>query len=168
MASDALSKFTLRTSCLTARARSMVKIVSHRRLSAIVLLVVLLGANTAVASVCEAYCAVAMNGDGHHQTEMGVSSSHRHSSSEHHMAGCSACPKGAGLASPRPPDCANVVLALQRESRVFSGDRGVRQPAVSASAATSLRRPIDNARFSAFHAPPNISRSYPLLVPLRI
>ena len=148
--------------------RSMVKFVASRSSSAIVLLLVLLGANSAVASVCEAYCAVAMGGDRDRQTEMAGSSSHHHSSSQHHMTGCSVCPKGAGVASPRPPDCANVVLGLQRESRVFSGDRGVRQPAVSASAATSLRRPIDNARFSAFHAPPNISSSYPLLVPLRI
>ena len=155
-------------SCVNVRTKSMVKFVAYRSSSAIVLLLVLLGANSAVASVCEAYCAVAMGGDRDHQTEMAGSSSHHHSSSQHHMAGCSVCPKGAGVASPRPPACANVVLGLQEESRVLSENNATRQLDVSASATSSLAIPIHNVRFSTFHAPPNISSFYPLLVPLRI
>ncbi len=43
---------------------------SHRRLAAIVLVVALFGANTAMASVCEAYCAAIgkKKSDHHHQT----------------------------------------------------------------------------------------------------
>jgi hypothetical protein len=148
--------------------RSMVKFVASRSSSAIVLLLVLLGANSAVASVCEAYCAVAMGGNRDHQTEMAGSSSHHHSSSQHHMTGCSVCPKGAGVASPRPPDCANVVLGLQGESRVLSRNDATRQLDVSTSTTKSLAVPINNVRFSTSHAPPSISSSYPLLVPLRI
>ncbi len=154
--------------CVKAGPWSIVNFVLHRRLSAIVLLGVLLGANSAVASVCEAYCAVAMNGNRHHRTEMAGSLSHHHPSSQHHMAGCSMCPKGAGLESPLPPDCANLVLALQEQSRVFSSDDAVRQLDVSKLIIDALPAPMDNAKFAAFHAPPNISAFYPLLVSLRI
>ena len=144
------------------------KCVLHRRLSAIVLLGVLLGANTAVASVCEAYCTFAIGGNRDHGMEMAGSPSHHHAPSQHHMDGCSVCPKGADLASPRPPDCASVVLALQGESRALSSEGAVRQLDVSKLIIDALPAPIDNARFSAFHAPPNIGATYSLLVPLRI
>lgn len=140
------------------------KVVLHRRLAAILLLMVLLGANAAAASVCEVCCAIEKSANHHDQMEMTSMSPHHHPTSQHHMAGCPACSKSAGLASRRPPDCAT----LQRESRVFSGDRAVRHVDATKSLTGPFPAQIDNARFSAFHAPPNLTSFDPLLVSLRI
>jgi hypothetical protein len=142
--------------------------VTHRRLAAIVLLMVLLGANTAVASVCEAYCAVEKKGHHHHQTEMTVSSPHHHPHAQHHMAGCPACPKSAGLPSPHPRDCANEVQALREPLSTLSSDREVLQLEITRSSTGSLQAPIERERFSPFHSPPKISSFEPILVSLRI
>src|SRR5258707_5524771 len=102
-------------------AGSIVKVVLHRKLAATVLAVALFGANTAMASVCEAYCAGVgkKNSDHHHQTAAMPSSSHHHMHAQQHRADCPECPKTAGRSS-RLPDCGSFtwVQALRENSRV--------------------------------------------------
>ena len=150
-------------------ARSIVKLVLHRRLVSIVLLMVLLCANTAVASVCEAYCVVEKNGHHHYQTGTTLSSrAHHHPPAQHHMAGCAACPNSAGLASPQPQYCGNETQALQEPSSTMSSDRGVLQLEITRSSIGSLPAQIETERFSPFHSPPKVSSFDPILVSPRI
>jgi hypothetical protein len=152
-------------------ARSIVKVVLHRRLAAIVLAVLLFGANTAMASVCDAYCASVgkKNPDHHHQTAAIPSSPHRHMHAQQHRAECPDCPKTAGQSSLQLPDCGTFaqVQALQENSRVLSDDHPVSQLDVATSSASSLS-PVQSQRFSSLHAPPNISSFQPVLVSIRI
>src|SRR5712691_9426858 len=158
--------------CVEDYNTGIMKVVLPRRLAAIVLLMALLGANAALASVCEVYCAGAVekNVDHHHQSETGLSAlHHHHPTAEHHnMAGCPACPKSAGLTSPHPRDCANEVQALQDNSRVFSDERPISQLDVAKLSTGSLPVPLESERFSPFHSPPKISSFEPILVSLRI
>src|SRR5258708_16002432 len=76
-------------------AGSIVKVVLHPKLAATVLAVALLGANTAMASVCEAYCAGVgkKNSDHHHQTAATPSSSHHHMHAQTTSGGLSGMPQ---------------------------------------------------------------------------
>jgi hypothetical protein len=153
-------------------ARSIVKIVLHRRLAAIVLAVVLFGANTAMASVCDAYCASVgkKNSDHHHQTAATPSPSHHHMHAQQHRADCPQCPKIAGQCSQQFPDCGSFarVQALQENSRVIYDDHAVSQLDVAKSPIGSSLTPIRSERFSSLHSPPNISSFQPVLVSIRI
>ncbi len=148
------------------------KVVLHRKLAAIVLAVALFGANTAMASVCEAYCAGVgkKNSDHHHQTAATPSSSHHHMHAQQNRADCPQCPKIAGQSSPQFPDCGSFtrVQALRENSRVFSDDHAVSQLDVAKSSTGSLLVPIVSERFSPLHSPPNISSFQPVLVSIRI
>ena len=144
------------------------KTVIHRRLAAIVLLMVLVGANTAVASVCEACCAVEKNDARHHHTNtMSSSSHHHHPAAQHPMAGCGQCPLSMGMAGSEPERCAEG-QALVEKSRVFSRDRAVQQSDVVETSAVFLPTPADGAGFSHFHPPPKLTSFDPILVSLRI
>ena len=149
------------------------EIVVHRRLAAIVLLVALFGANTAMASVCEAYCAGVgkQKSDHHHQTAAKSSPSHHHMHAQQHRADCRECPKAAGQFSLQPPDCGRFtqVHALGETSRVFSNNLAVPQlNIVSSSVDSSLAAPVESERLSYLHSPPNISNFPPVVVSLRI
>src|SRR5882724_6638630 len=99
----------------------------HRRLAATLLVMALLGANTAVASVCEVYCAeTGKNNSGqHHQTETRASSRGHQIHDHHANANCTDCLKNAGRSSLRGPECRNFaqVQTLQEAARVSSTDR---------------------------------------------
>src|ERR1700716_4122127 len=113
-------------SCVAVPPGSIVKVVLHRRLAAIVLALALFGANTAMASVCEAYCAGVgkKNSDHHHQTAASPSSPHHHMHAQQHRADCPQCPKIVGHSPLQLPDCGSFagVQALQETSRVLSDD----------------------------------------------
>jgi hypothetical protein len=146
--------------------------VLHRRLAAIVLAVALFGANTAMASVRDAYCASVgkKNSDHHHQRAATPSSPYHHMHAPQHRADCPQCPKIAGQSSQQRPDCGSFarVQALQDNSRVFSDDHAVSQPDVAKSPSGSSLTPIQSQGFSSLHAPPNISSFQPVLVSIRI
>ena len=153
-------------------AWGIVKVVLHRRLAAIVLVVALFGADTAMASVCETYCAGVgkKNSDHHHQTASRFSSPHHHMHPQQPRADCPECPKIAGPSSLRLPGCGRLarVQALQENSRVFSDERTVSQLDVAKSSTCSSPAPLKSYRFSSLHSPPNISNFQPMLVSLRI
>jgi hypothetical protein len=159
-------------SCVAVPPGSIVKVVLHRRLAAIVLALALFDANTAMASVCEAYCASVgtKNSDHHHQTAATPSSPHHQMPAKQHRADCPECPKAAGRSSLQLPDCASFaqVQALQEKSRVFSDDHEVSQLDVTKSSTGSSLSPIQSERFSCLHSPPNISSFQPVLVSIRI
>jgi len=146
--------------------------VLHRRLAAIVLAVVLFGANTAMASVCEAYCAGMgkKNSDHHHQIAAAPSSAHHHMRAQQHRADCPQCPKIAGQSSQQLPDCGSFALvqALQENSRAFSDDHAISQLDVAKFSTGSSLTPIQSERFWSLHSPPNISSFQPVLVSIRI
>ena len=148
------------------------KLVLHRRLGTILLLVALFGANTAMASVCEAYCAGIgkKNSGHHHQTAAKLSSPHHHMHAQQHRAHCPECPKTAGQSSLQLPDCGSFarVEALQENSRVFSNDHAVSQLNVARSSTDSWLASVESERFSSLHSPPNISSFQPVLVSIRI
>jgi len=152
-------------------AWGIVKVVLHRRLAAIVLVVALFGANTGM-SVCETYCSGVgkKNSDHHHQTAARFSSPHHHMHAQQPRADCPECPKIAGQSSLRLPDCGSLarVQALQENSRVFSDERAVSQLDVAKSSTCSSLAPLKSYRFSSLHSPPNISSVQPMLVSLRI
>ena len=144
-----------------------------RRLAAIVLAVALFGVNTAMASVCEAYCAgVSKKHSDHHyqnQTAAATSSPHHHMHAQEHRGDCPECPKIAGQSS-QLPDCGSFarVQALQKTSQVLSDDHAVSQLDVTKSSTGSSLSPIQSERFSCLHSPPNISSFQPVLVSIRI
>jgi hypothetical protein len=144
----------------------------HRRLAATLLVMALLGANTAAASVCEAYCAEpGKNNTGHHHQTETRASAHSHQTHAHHAeVDCRECLKSAGRLSLQRPECGNVaqVLALQEIARASSTDRKVLQLDVNRTPANSLPTPIENARFSPFHSPPQINSFERVLVSIRI
>jgi hypothetical protein len=158
--------------CVDVPPGSIVKIMLPRRLAAIALLVAVFGANTAMASVCEAYCAGVgkTNSGHHHQTAATPSSSHHHMHAQQHREHCPQCPKIAGKSSRQLPDCGSFaqVQALQEKSRVFSDDHAVSQGDVAKSSAASSRAAIRSERFSSLYSPPNISSFQPVLVSIRI
>jgi hypothetical protein len=134
--------------------------------------VALFGANTAMASVCEAYCAGIgkKKSDHHHQTAATPSSPHHHVHAQQHRADCPECPKTAGQSSLQLPDCGSFtrVQALQENSRVFSDDHAVSQLHVAKSSTGSLLATIASERFSPLESPPNVSSFQPVLVSLRV
>jgi hypothetical protein len=134
--------------------------------------VALFGANTAMASVCEAYCAGVgkKNSDHHHQTAATPSSAHHHMHARQHREDCPQCTKIARQFSLQLPDCGSFarVQALQENSRVFSDDRAASQLDVANSSTASSLAPIKSERFSSLHSPPNIGRFQPVLVSIRI
>jgi hypothetical protein len=148
---------------------SIVKVVLHRKLAAIIVLLTLFGANTALASICEAYCGDAgnKNADYHHQT---VPSSHHHTHVQQHYGDCPKCPKGAGRRSMQPPNCGNLAQAqiLQDNPRILSRDREVSQLDVAKSSTGSPSMPIESEHFSSFHSPPNLRGFGLVLTSLRI
>src|SRR5258708_23449760 len=133
-------------------AGSIVKVVLHPKLAATVLAVALFGANTAMASVCEAYCAGVgkKNSDHHHQTAATPSSPRHHMHAQRDRADCPECPKIAGISSLQLPDCGSFsrVQALQENSRVFSYNHAVSPLDVAKSSTGSSLAPIKSARFS--------------------
>jgi hypothetical protein len=151
-------------------AGSIVKIVLHCRLAAIVLALALFGANTAMASVCDAYCAGVgnKNPDHHHHQTAPTSSSHHHMHAQQHRAECPQCLEIAGHSS-LLPDCGTFaqVQALQENSRVFSDDHAAHLDVAKSPSDSSLA-PIQSERFSSLHSPPNISSFQPVLVSIRI
>jgi hypothetical protein len=153
-------------------AWGIVKVVFYRRLAAIVIVVALFGANTAMASVCGACCAGPgqKNTDHHHQTATRFSSPHHHTHAQQHRADSPECPKTAGSFSPQLPDCGSFtrVQGLRENSRVFSDDHAVSQLEVAKSSAGSLLAPVESKRFSPLESPPNVSSFQPVLVSLRI
>jgi len=161
-------------SCVEVPPGSIVKVVLHRRLAAIFVAVALFGANTAMASVCNAYCASVgkKNSDHHHhhQTPATPSSPHHHMYADEHRADCRECPKTAGQSSLQLPGCGRFagVQELQETSRVFSDDHAVSQLDVAKSPTGSSVTPIQSERFSSLHSPPNISSFQPVLVSIRI
>jgi len=157
--------------CVDVLPGSIVKIVLHRRLAAIVLAVTLFGANTAMASVCEAYCAsVGKRDSHHHQTAATPSSGHHHMHAQQHRADCPQCPKIAVQSPLQLPDCERFagVQALQENSRTLSDDHAVSQLDVAKSSDRSALASIQCERFSSLHSPPNISSFQPVLVSIRI
>jgi hypothetical protein len=163
-------------SCVDVPPGSIVKVVLHRKLAAIVLAVALFGANTAMASVCEAYCASVgkKNSDRHHHQAASTPASHHHHPhhmlAQQHRADCPECPKTAAQTSLQLPDCGSFARAqaLQENSRVFSDDHAVSQLDVAKSSTGSSLTLIQSERFSSRHAPPNISSFQPVLVSIRI
>jgi len=153
-------------------AGSIVKVVLHPKLAATVLAVALFGANTAMASVCEAYCAGVgkKNSDHHHQTAATSSSSHHHMHAQQHRTDCPECSKTAGQSLLQIPACGSFtqVQALQENSRVFTDDRAVSQLDVAKSSTGSSPALTKSGRFSSLHAPPNICSFLPVLFSLRI
>lgn len=143
----------------------------HRRLAAILLVTALLGANTAVTSVCEAYCAgTGKNNAGHHhQTETRSSAASNQTHAHHPNANCSECLKSVRR-SLQGPDCGSFAQAqtLQEGARASSTDRKVSQLDVNRTPANSLPRPVENVRFWLIHPPPKIGTSASVLVSLRI
>lgn len=152
-------------------AGSIVKVVLHRRLAAIVLGVALFAANTAMVSMCEAYCAGVgtKKSDRHHQTLATLSSHRHHMHGQRHRADCPECPKTAGQSS-QFPDCGSFarVQALQENSRVCTDDHTVSHLDVGKSSTGAWLTPIKSERFSSLHAPPNICSFQPVLVSIRI
>ncbi len=161
-----------RASCVGITPRVFVKIVLHRRPVAIVLAVALFGADSAMATVCEAYCAsVGKKSFYHHsQAESTPSSPHHHMHAQQHGADCAECPKVAGQASLQLPDCGSFarVQALLENSRVFPDDHAVSQLEVAKSSTGSSLIPIQSERYSSLHSPPNISNFQPVLFSIRI
>jgi hypothetical protein len=148
-----------------------VKVVLHRKLAAIILAAALFGADTAMASVCEAYCAgVGKKNSDHHQTAATPSSPHHYMHAQQHRADCPECPKTEWQSSLQLPDCGSFtqVQALRENSRVFYDDHAVSQLEVAESSAGSSLAPIQSERFSSLHSPPNISSFQPGVVSLRI
>jgi hypothetical protein len=157
--------------CVDVPAGSIVKVVLHRKLAAIVLALALFGANTAMASVCDACCATVgkKNSDHHHQTAATPSTSHHRMHAQQHRADCPQCPEIAGQSS-LLPDCGTFVQvqALQENSRVFADDHAVSQLNLAKSSTGFLLAPIQSERFSSLHSPPNIRSFRPVLVSIRI
>jgi hypothetical protein len=159
--------------CVDVPAGSIVTIVFHRRLAAIVLALALFGANTAMASVCDAYCAgVGIKSSDHHhhyRTPAAPSPSHHHMHAQRHRAECPQCPEIAGKSS-LLPDCGAFaqVQALQENSRAFSDDHAVSQLDIAKSSTGSSPALNQSERFSSLHSPPNISSFQPVLVSIRI
>jgi len=143
-----------------------------RRLAAIVVLMALLGANTAMASVCEAYCAGVgkKNSDHHHQTAAKPSSPHHHKHAQEHRVDCAECPKTAAQSSLQLPGCASFarIQALQENSRRFFADHAVSQLDVDNSSTGPSLAPIQSERSSFLHSPPHIGNFQPVLVSIRI
>jgi hypothetical protein len=148
--------------------------VLHRKLAAIVLAVALFAANTAMASMCGAYCAGVgkKNSDHHHhhQTLATLSSHRHHMHAQQHRVDCPECPKNAGQSLMQLPNCGSFtrVQALQENSRVFTDDHAVSQLDVAKSSTGSSLAPIKSERFSSLHAPPKICSFQPILVSIRI
>src|SRR6266568_8449322 len=138
----------------------------RRRLAAI-LVTALLGANTAAASVCEAYCAGTgtKNAGHHHQTEP-RSFAHSHQAHAHHpSANCPECLKSARRLF-RRQDCRSFaqVQTLLETARASSSDRKDSQLEVSCTPTSSLPKRVENARFTPLHPPPKISSFAPVLL----
>jgi hypothetical protein len=144
-----------------------VKTVIYRRLAVIVLLIVLVGANTAVASVCTACCAVEKNDSRHRHADTMSSSSHHHPATHHRMGGCGQCSLRMGMAGSERERCAEG-QALVETARVFSRDCAVQQSDVVETTAIFLPTPADGAGLSHFHPPPKLTSFDPILVSLRI
>jgi hypothetical protein len=149
-------------------ARSIVKVVLHK-LTTIFLLIALFGANTAMASICEAYCA----GSGKKHADHRHIPATRNSSPHHHTHAqqgrdCSGCLRSS--TSVQLPPCGGLTQfqALQKSSRIFSNDRAVAQIDVVKSSTGYFFAAIESERFSTFHPPPKLSNFEPALVSLRI
>ena len=139
-----------------------------RRLAAIVLAIALFGANTAMASMCEVYCAgVGKKSSDHHHPKAAGTSGHHHMHAQHRAEYCSECSKGVAQSV---TDCRNFAegQALQESSRILSDDHANFQPVVTKSSTGVLPPPLVRERFSSLHSPPNVSNFQPLLVSLRI
>jgi hypothetical protein len=149
----------------------MTMMLKHR-LAAIVLATTLLSANTAMAAVCETYCAgiSKKTSDHHHQTAAASSSGHHHTHAQQHRADCPECPNTAGQSSLHLPGCGSFTLvqAMQENLRVLADDRPVSQHDVAKSSTGSLLTPIKSNIFSTLHSPPSVSNFQPVLVSIRI
>src|SRR5258708_315208 len=141
-----------------------------RRLAAIVLAMALFGANTAMASVCELYCAgVSKESSDHHHPTARPPSNHHHMLAQQYGRDCPECPKSVTQYSRPLPDCGTLTeaQALPANSRVLSHDRAIFQPGVTKSSTGLFLAPLERDRFSSPHSPPDISSFQPVLVSLR-
>ena len=149
-------------------AKSIVKIVLHE-LATIVLLIAMFGANTAMASICEAYCV----GTGKHAEHHDMSSI-RNSSPNHHrhakqdQAECSKCPTSSFSVQLPPCERLTQFQSLQTSLRVFSDRRLIEHLDLVKSSGSSFAAPVESERFSTFHPPPKLSDPGVALVSLRI
>jgi hypothetical protein len=132
---------------------------------------VLVAANTAGASVCEAYCAgTGKSNTGHHHQKEPQSFASSHPAHAHGASiNCPECLKSLGQLLEQP-DCRSFaqLQTLQGSARPSSINRGDSQLDVNQTPVDYLVRPVENARFSPLHPPPQMSGFAPLLVSLRI
>jgi hypothetical protein len=146
--------------------------VLHRRLTSLVLLVTLVGANASMASVCEAYCAGAVKEKraDHHDATVTRISLHHQTHAHHNPTNCPECRKSAPRLSLQQPGCGTFtgVQALVDDSRVFSDERPVVQIGTANSRISLSPMVSESQRFSPFHSPPRLSSFEPILVSLRI
>ncbi len=143
-----------------------------RRLAAIVLATTLFSANTAMASVCEAYCAiVAKNNFGHHHpTAATFSSPHHHSHVQRASVDCPECLNSVGNSALHSPRCGMLaeVQLPQEAGRAYFTHRGALQPNTPRSSNGFWQGPIETEGFLPFQSPPEISSFRPTQVALRI
>jgi hypothetical protein len=144
----------------------------RRRLAATLLVMALLGANTAAAAVCEGYCAGSgqKKADHHHQTEARLASPRHHSHVQRASVDCPECLNSVGRSSLHPPRCGMLgqVQALQETRRASFLDRGVLQPDTTRFSTGFWPGPIETEGFLPFQSPPQISSFEPTRVALRI
>ena len=143
----------------------------RRRLAAILLVMASLDANTAAASVCEAYCAWTgkKNTVHHHHTEPRSSPPSHQAHAHRPSVNCPECLKSAGRSWQRP-GCRRLaqVQTLQETARASATDRKDSRLDVNRTPTNSLPGSVENARFSPLHPHPQISSLARILVSLRI
>ncbi len=141
-----------------------------------VLVLALSGANSALASMCAAYClsssSVGSAAVHHHQMESqpGPASISQHMHAHHKGAECAECPPKSGNNLSQKADCATLVQiqALKEGSFSLDAPKGVAQFDVADTSADALALAGVSERSMPFDASHAIRNSNPPLVPLRI
>lgn len=144
----------------------------YRRLAAILVVMALLGVNTAAASICEAYCAGSGQGETeqHHHGEMRFSSPHHHSYVQAASVDCPECVNGVAGSPLHSPRCGMLaeVQPLQEYARTSFADCGALQLNATLPFNVFWRGPVEAEGFLPFQSPPKISTFQPILVSIRI
>lgn len=135
------------------------------RLLIAVLALTLSGTNTAVASMCAAYCMSA--------AFVGAGAAHHHrmeSYSHHHTADCAECPPDTGNSLNQKPDCSRLlqIQALKEGSLSLAAPSGVSPIQAVDTPVRALALASDGTRFSPLKAPPKIRSLHSASAPLRI
>jgi len=139
------------------------------KLATIVLLAAMFGANTARASICEAYCAGTRKHAEHHDISATRNSSpHHHPHAKQDQAKCSKCPTSSFSVQLPPCERLTQFQALQNSMRVFSDRRPIAHLRLVKSSSNSFGAPVESELFSTFHPPPKLSDPGIALVSLRI